>query len=155
MWLRSRRRAGWEAGVSLCVWRKGEDTNSERTRRIPRRRPARAAIQSHPFIRHYSENPPPSEGFGIRLSFYFEHVEGEEDDFADADDAAGCGVHDGFAGAGAEGGVEGVAVVEGEVVAREGLAAVFVDSLEDLLGGLGSLVVGGFGGWGWTLYPAA
>ena len=41
-------------------------------------------------------------------------------------------MHDCFAGAGAEGGVELVAVVEGEVVAGEGLAAVFVDSLEDL-----------------------
>ena len=41
-------------------------------------------------------------------------------------------MHDCFAGAGTEGGVELVAVVEGEVVAREGLAAVFVDSLEDL-----------------------
>lgn len=41
-------------------------------------------------------------------------------------------MHDCFAGAGAEGGVELVAVVEGEVVASEGLAAVFVDSLEDL-----------------------
>ena len=44
-------------------------------------------------------------------------------------------MHDCFAGAGAEGGVELVAVVEGEIVAREGLAAVFVDSLEDLWGG--------------------
>lgn len=41
-------------------------------------------------------------------------------------------MHDRFAGAGAEGSVELVAVVEGEVVSREGLAAVFVDSLEDL-----------------------
>ena len=44
-------------------------------------------------------------------------------------------MHDCFAGARAEGGVELVAVVEGEVVPGEGLAAVFVDSLEDLLGG--------------------
>ena len=41
-------------------------------------------------------------------------------------------MHDCFASARAKGGVELVAVVEGEVVAREGLAAVFVDSLEDL-----------------------
>lgn len=41
-------------------------------------------------------------------------------------------MHDCFASAGAEGGIELVAVVEGEVVPRKGLAAVFVDSLEDL-----------------------
>ena len=41
-------------------------------------------------------------------------------------------MHDCFASARAEGGVELVAVVEGEVVPCEGLAAVFVDSLEDL-----------------------
>ena len=66
------------------------------------------------------------------MAFYFEDVEGEEDYFADADEGAGGGVHDCFAGAGAEEGVELVAVVEGEVVPGEGLAAVFVDSLEDL-----------------------
>ena len=69
------------------------------------------------------------------MPFDFQHVEGEEDDLADADEGAGGGVHDGFAGAWAEEAVEGGAVVEGEVVAREGLAAVLVDSLEDLGGG--------------------
>jgi hypothetical protein len=41
-------------------------------------------------------------------------------------------VHDGLAVALAECLVEGVAVVLGEVVAREGLSAVLVDALEDL-----------------------
>lgn len=63
------------------------------------------------------------------MALYFQDVEGEEDDFADADERAGGGVHDCFAGAFAEGAVEGVAVVEGEVVSCEGLAAVFVYSL--------------------------
>ena len=42
-------------------------------------------------------------------------------------------MHDCFASARTESGIELVAVVEGEIVAREGLAAVFVDSLEDLV----------------------
>ena len=68
-------------------------------------------------------------------------------------------MHDGFSRAFAEGGVEAVAVVEGEVVAREGLAAVFVDALEDLWWDenvLSSINVGVLGGGFFlTLYPAA
>ena len=88
------------------------------------------------------------------MAFYFEDVEGEEDYFADADEGAGGGVHDCFAGAGAEGGVELVAVVEGEVVAGKGLAAVFVDSLEDLgVGGLAIFVEREC--WEWVVYFVA
>ena len=67
------------------------------------------------------------------MAFDFQDVEREEDDFADADEGAGCGVEDRFSGRGAEGRGEERGVVRGEVVSREGLAAVFVDSLEDLV----------------------
>jgi len=66
-------------------------------------------------------------------------------------------VHDGFAIAFAERGIKSVAVVEGEIVARKGLAAVFVYSLQYLLCmsvfSFGSLFIARRGGR--TLYPAA
>ncbi len=63
-------------------------------------------------------------------------------------------MHDCFASARAEGGVESVAVVEGEVVPRKGLAAVFVDSLEDLwVGVLATFLGKNF--CSWVLYLVA
>lgn len=48
---------------------------------------------------------------------------------------ASSGVHDGLAVALAEGRVEEVAVILGQVVAHEGLTTVLVDTLHDLVGG--------------------
>ena len=44
-------------------------------------------------------------------------------------------MEDGFSGFLAKGAFKVLAVVQGEVVARDGLAAVFVDALEDLVAG--------------------
>lgn len=67
------------------------------------------------------------------MSLDLEDVEGEDDDFTNANDGASSGVHDGLAGALSEGAVERLAVVLSEVVAHEWLATVLVHSLQDLV----------------------
>ena len=47
--------------------------------------PAGAAVEAHAFVADYAAYASAAEGFGVGLSFYFENVEGEEDDFANAD----------------------------------------------------------------------
>ena len=47
--------------------------------------PAGAAVEAHAFVRYDSEDAAAAEGFGVGLAFDLEDVEGEEDDFADAD----------------------------------------------------------------------
>ena len=64
-----------------------------------------------------------------------EDIERENDNLSYADNGAGSGVHDGLACALAEGVVELVAVVLGEVIAHKGLTTVLVHSLQDLVGG--------------------
>lgn len=49
--------------------------------------PAGAAVEAHAFVRDDAEDAPAAEGFGVGLAFDLEDVEGEEDDFADADQA--------------------------------------------------------------------
>lgn len=57
-------------------------------------------------------------------------------------------MHNGFAVAFAEGAIELVTMVEGKVIAGERLAAVFIDSLEDLEGVLAGRSYTGQGGEG-------
>ena len=47
--------------------------------------PAGAAVKAHAFVCYDSEDAAAAEGFGVGLPFDLEDVEGEEDDFADAD----------------------------------------------------------------------
>lgn len=67
------------------------------------------------------------------MTLDLQHVEGQEDDLSDTDDGSGERGHHRLSGLGAEGALEVGAVVLGEVVAHEGLSAVLVDSLEDLV----------------------
>jgi hypothetical protein len=116
----------------LLFGERGAAEQGKRSRRIAGGCPTGAAVETHALIGDDAEEAPRAEGVWVGLPFYLEHVEREEDDLADADQRAGGGVHDCFACAFAEGGVEVVAVVLGEVVADEGLAAVFVNTLQDL-----------------------
>lgn len=128
---------------NLLLSKRAPTKQRKRPGRIARRGPPGPAIQREPLVAHDADEAAGAEGGGVGLAFDLEDVEGEEDDFADADERAGGGVQDGFAGAGAEGVCEEGRVVLGQVVADEGLAAVFVDALEDLGGLDGGAGVGG------------
>lgn len=112
-------------------------TSEERkgARSVTRGRPARTAVQAHSLIGDDAHEAAVAESFWVGLALDLEHVEGQQDDLADADERAGRGVQDGFAGALAEGAVEFGGVVLREVVAHERLAAVLVYPLQDFVAG--------------------
>lgn len=63
-----------------------------------------------------------------------EHVQGQNDDFTNSDQTAGRSMHDSLSVALAECAIEAVSVVLCQVIPDERLAAILVDSLEDLVG---------------------
>lgn len=65
--------------------------------------PAGAAVESHAFITHDADNATAAEGFRVGLAFDLQDVEGQQDNFTNADQRAGSGVEDRFTRAGAEG----------------------------------------------------
>lgn len=94
--------------------------------------PAPAAVQTKALVGNDPEQATAPESLGVGLALDLEDVERQQDDLTNANQRTSSRVHDGLAVAAAEGLVEGVAVVSGEVVACEGLSAVLVDALEDL-----------------------
>lgn len=110
----------------------GGGAYGERTRRVTGSGPAPATVKTEALIGDDLEETTATESLGVGLTLDLEDVEGEEDDLADADEGAGGGGHDSLAGGLAEGAREGLGVVGGQVVTDEGLAAVLVDTLEDL-----------------------
>lgn len=110
---------------------KGE-TYSEGTRSVTGSSPAPATVQTKALILDDLEETTATESLGVGLALDLEDVEREEDDLADADEGAGSSGHDGLTRGLAEGVGEGLGVVGGQVVTDEGLAAVLVDTLEDL-----------------------
>ena len=65
----------------------GATEESEGARRVTGGGPAGTAVEPHAFVCDNSEDAAAAEGFGVGLAFDFQDVEGEEDDFADADQA--------------------------------------------------------------------
>jgi hypothetical protein len=94
--------------------------------------PAPAAVQTEALVGDDPEQTTAPECVGVGLALDLEDVERQQDDLTNANQRTSSRVHDGLAVALAECLVEDVAVVPGEVVACEGLAAVLVDALEDL-----------------------
>ena len=134
--------------------RLGKRAYRKRARRISRRCPAPAAVETEALILDDREHTTATEGLGVRLTLDLQHVQGEEDDLADADKtvvrgqpcsvaafrAAKCSpsrrrVHDGLARLLAKSILKVLAVVSPEEVARHRLAAVLVHALEDLVPG--------------------
>ena len=132
--LRPRRRVVVVEPEDLLLGEGGAAEEGEGARRVAGGGPAGAAVEAQALVGDDAEEPPRPERGRVGLSLDLEDVEGQQDDLADADERARGGIHDGFAGASAEGGVEVIPVVLGQVVSYEGLAAVFVYSLQDLGG---------------------
>lgn len=104
-------------------------------RRIARGGPAPASVQPKPLVGDDAQEAAVAECLWVRLTLDLEHIQRQQHDLTNTDDAAGRGVHDGLAVALAKGIIKARAVVLGQVVAHEGLAAVLVDALQDLVGG--------------------
>jgi hypothetical protein len=64
-----------------------EATYGERARCIARRGPAPAAVQAEALVLDDLKDAAAAEGLGVGLALDLEHVEREEDDLADADQA--------------------------------------------------------------------
>lgn len=107
-------------------------TYGEGARGVARRCPAPAPVQAEALVLDDLEHAAAPEGLGVGLALDLEHVEGQEDDLADADQASRRRVHDGLARLLAKRILKVFAVVCPEVVARHRLAAVLVYPLEDL-----------------------
>lgn len=107
-------------------------TYCERTRGISRGRPAPATVQSEALVGDNLQYTSSAEGLGVCLALDLENVERQQDDLADADQTAGCGVQDSFARLLAKSRLEVRTVMLRQEVARNGLAAVLVYSLENL-----------------------
>jgi hypothetical protein len=105
----------------------------ERTRSVASSGPAPTSVQAEALIGNNPHDTTATERLRVCLSLDLEHVEREQDDLTNTNDAASSGVHDSLAVAGTEGAVEGAAVVLGQVVAHERLTTVLVNALEDLV----------------------
>ena len=55
--------------------------------RISRRCPARTSVQAHALVGDDAEDASSAEGLGVGLPLDLEHIEGQQDDLADADQA--------------------------------------------------------------------
>jgi hypothetical protein len=109
------------------------ETYRKRSRRVTCRSPSPAAVEAKALVGNNLEETASPEGLRVGLTLDLEHVQWQKDNLSNTNHGT-CGrVHDGFAGALSERAVEAVAVVLGEVVADERLAAKLVDSLENLL----------------------
>ena len=71
--------------VEVLLRGRGAAEEGERAGGVAGGGPAGAAVEAHAFVGHDAEDAPAAEGVGVGLAFDFEDVEGEEDDFADAD----------------------------------------------------------------------
>jgi len=105
----------------------------ERTRRIAGRCPSPAPVQAKALVCNNLHHATAAEGLRVCLALDLEHVEGQEDDLSYADQGAGSRVQDGLAGLLTKGILKVGSVVLRQVVARDGLTAVLVYSLENLL----------------------
>lgn len=112
-----------------------DETYSERARRISRSCPTRATVEPHALVSHYAEDASSPERLWVCLPLYLQDVQREEHDLADADQRPCCSVHHRLPRAFAECPVEVVAIMQRQVIPREGLTTVFVYSLEDLVAG--------------------
>lgn len=133
-------------------------TYRKRPRGIARRRPAPTPVQPEALVLDDPEHTTAAEGLGVGLALDLEHVKRQENDLADTDQAvpatrqllashtpshpssqenspAGGRVHDGLARLLAKRRLKVLAVVRVEVVARDGLAAVLVHTLQHLVAG--------------------
>jgi hypothetical protein len=111
------------------------NTYRKRARRIPRRRPSPPPIKPKALIPDNPEHTPPPKSLRIRLTLNLQHIERQNHNLANPNDTARRSVHERLARAPPKRRVEFVAVVLGEVVPCEGLPAVFVHALQDLVGG--------------------
>lgn len=99
---------------------------SERSRSVPHHRPIPPAVQSETLIGENPDKAPLPEGFWVGLTFDLEDVEREEDDFANADKTACCGVSHGLTVLLSEDVDEGLLVAGIEKVVGKGLTAELV-----------------------------
>jgi hypothetical protein len=108
-------------------------TYSERTRGVTGSSPLPSSVETEALVSNDSDNTTSTESLWVCLSLDLEDIEWEEDNFTNTNDGSSQGVHHGLASLGAEGGIEGGAMVGGEVIADEWLTTVLVDSLKDLI----------------------
>lgn len=108
-------------------------TYSERARCVTGCCPAPAAVETKSFVRDDPEQSATSECLGVCLALDLKNIQGQQNDFTDADKTASCRVHYCLSIAFAECAVEALTVVLRQVVPSERLAAVLVNTLENLL----------------------
>lgn len=107
-------------------------TYRERARGISCSSPAPASVQAEALVGDNLEHTSAPKCLRICLALDLEHVQGQQDDLADTDQATSCGVQDGLACFLAESRLKIRSIVLRQEVAGDRLAAVFVNSLEDL-----------------------
>jgi len=108
-------------------------THRKGPRGIARSGPAPTAVQVEALVTDNLEDTTALEGLWVCLTLDLQHVEGEEDNLSNTDKAASGRVHDSLARLFAERALKVLAVVLPQVVARDGLTAIFVDTLENLV----------------------
>lgn len=121
--------------VQVLLGGGGATEESERAGSVASGGPAPSSVQAEALIGDNPEETTATERLGVCLPLDLEHVEREQDDLTNADQATSSCVHDGLAVAGAERAVEEAAVVLRQVVAHERLTTVLVNTLEDLVAG--------------------
>ena len=115
--------------VKVSLGERGTSEERERTRRVARSGPSPAPVQSEALILDDADYTTAAEGLGVCLALDLEDVEGQEHDLTDTDHGSGEGGDHGAASRGAEGALEGVAIVSGDEITGEGLASVLVYTL--------------------------
>lgn len=141
-----------DRSVDHLANRCGRTTYGEGAWEIASHCPLPAPVQAEALVANYAQQSTPPECLWVCLSLDLEHIERKQDHLAHANQTASyrqrrCSyahskvtnapsskrMHDGFSVAPAKGAVERVAVVLGQVVAHERLAAVLVHALQDLV----------------------
>lgn len=114
----------------------GTAKQRKRAGRVAGGRPAPAAVQvAEAFVLDDLEDATALEGLGVGLALDLEDVEGKQNNLANANERAGRRVHDGLARLLAKSVLKVLAVVGAEEVTGDGLTAVLVDALENLVAG--------------------
>ncbi len=127
-------------------------TYRKRPRGISSSGPTRTSVETHPFIGHDSKNASAPKCFGVSLSLDFQDIQRQQNDLANANQtsrlrqrmAAPCcsiyppcsppssGMHDGLPRPLSKCIIEFLPMVQCEVISCEGLAPIFVYSLQNL-----------------------
>jgi len=108
-------------------------TYRKRARCITCCRPSPATVEAKAFVANDCNQPTSSKSFWVRLSLDLQHVEGQYDDLADANDTTSGSMHNSLPVSLSECAVERTTMVFRQVVPHKRLSTIFVHTLKDLV----------------------